>query len=35
MIPAPTWFIVVDLVAAYFPFGWFGYTMARPRKAAD
>ncbi len=24
MIPAPTWFIVLDLVAAYIPMGWLG-----------
>lgn len=28
MIPAPTWFIVVDLVCAYFPFAWIGYVLA-------
>ena len=22
MIPAPTWFVVLDLVAAYIPMGW-------------
>lgn len=31
MIPAPTWFIMVDLAAAYFPFGWLGYVLARPK----
>lgn len=24
MIPAPTWFIAVDLIAAYLPMGWLG-----------
>ena len=24
MIPAPTWFIVLDLVAAYIPMAWLG-----------
>lgn len=24
MIPAPTWFVVLDLVAAYIPMGWLG-----------
>ena len=33
MIPAPAWFIVVDLAAAYFPFGWLGYVLARPGQA--
>ena len=33
MIPAPAWFVVVDLAAAYFPFGWLGYVLARPGKA--
>ena len=28
MIPAPTWFIVVDLVCAYFSFAWIGYVLA-------
>lgn len=32
MIPAPTWFIAVDLLGAYFPFAWFGYLLARPRE---
>lgn len=27
MIPAPTWFIVVDLVAAYLPMAWIGATI--------
>ena len=31
MIPAPTWFIAVDLIGAYFPFAWLGYLLARPR----
>ena len=30
MIPAPTWFIALDLIGAYFPFAWFGYVLARP-----
>jgi hypothetical protein len=33
MIPAPTWFIVLDLVAAYIPMGWLGGKLAT-RKAA-
>jgi len=24
MIPAPTWFIVLDLVGAYIPMAWLG-----------
>lgn len=31
MIPAPTWFIALDLVGAYLPFAWLGYVLARPR----
>ncbi|MFT3755482.1 MAG: hypothetical protein QM769_05965 [Pseudoxanthomonas sp.] len=33
MIPAPTWFIAVDLVCAYFPFAWLGAWLAQPKKA--
>ena len=29
MIPAPTWFIVVDLVGAYFPMAWIAARVAR------
>jgi hypothetical protein len=28
MIPAPTWFITVDLVFAYFPMAWIGAKLA-------
>ena len=28
MIPAPTWFIVLDLAAAYLPMAWLGLTLA-------
>lgn len=28
MIPAPTWFIVTDLVVAYLPMGWLGWKLA-------
>jgi len=31
MIPAPTWFIAMDLIFAYFPCAWLGYWLARPR----
>lgn len=31
MIPAPTWFVVLDIAVAYFPFGWAGCLLARPR----
>ena len=27
-IPAPTWFVVVDIVAAYLPMGWLGGKLA-------
>ena len=29
MIPAPVWFIVLDLVAAYLPMAWFGIQIGR------
>jgi hypothetical protein len=29
MIPAPTWFIVLDLVAAYIPMAWIATTLGR------
>ena len=29
MIPAPVWFVVVDLVGAYFPMAWLGVLVAR------
>jgi hypothetical protein len=28
MIPAPTWFIALDLVVAYIPMAWLGHRMA-------
>jgi hypothetical protein len=28
ILPAPTWFIVVDLILAYFPFAWMGGKLA-------
>jgi hypothetical protein len=34
MIPAPAWFIAVDLLAAYIPMAWLGIatgTLLRPR----
>ncbi|RIA10621.1 hypothetical protein OE09_2493 [Flavobacteriaceae bacterium MAR_2010_72] len=27
MIPAPTWFIIMDLTFAYLPMAWLGYQM--------
>ncbi len=27
MIPAPAWFIAVDLLLAYLPMGWLGFTL--------
>lgn len=27
MIPAPTWFIIVDLVVAYIPMAWLGWKL--------
>ena len=32
MIPAPTWFIVLDLVAAYLPMAWLGSSLAHRLK---
>lgn len=29
MIPAPTWFIVVDLTVAYLPMGYLGYRFGK------
>ncbi len=31
MIPAPGWFIALDLACAYLPFALLGYRLARPR----
>lgn len=28
MIPAPKWFVAVDLIFAYFPMAWIGVTLA-------
>jgi len=32
MIPAPTWFIVLDLVAAYLPMAWLATVLAASNK---
>ena len=29
MIPAPAWFIVLDLVGAYLPMAWLGHTIGK------
>lgn len=29
MIPAPAWFIALDLVVAYLPMAWLGYRISR------
>lgn len=37
MIPAPTWFVALDLVAAYIPMAWLGHRLATtiaPRSAS-
>lgn len=34
MIPAPTWFIALDLVAAYLPLAWLGLSLAHRIKPA-
>ena len=28
ILPAPIWFIVIDLVFAYFPMGWLGWKIS-------
>jgi len=33
MLPAPTWFAVLDLVAAYIPMGWLGGKLAERRSS--
>lgn len=33
ILPAPAWFIALDLVAAYIPMGWLGGTLAQRRNA--
>ncbi|KAF1711132.1 hypothetical protein CSC70_04190 [Pseudoxanthomonas kalamensis DSM 18571] len=35
MIPAPTWFIALDLICAYLPFAWLGQLLARPRDSGS
>ena len=30
ILPAPVWFIVVDLFLAYIPMGWLGWKIANP-----
>ena len=32
MIPAPTWFIAVDLVCCYIPMGWLGGRLFTPKE---
>lgn len=34
MIPAPAWFIVLDLVAAYLPMAWLGLSLAKRTRPA-
>ena len=34
MIPAPAWFVALDLAGAYFPFALLGFALARPRRQA-
>ena len=33
MIPAPAWFIALDLIVAYLPFAWLGHRLARSRSS--
>lgn len=35
MIPAPAWFVALDLLAAYAPPAWLGYRLARSRTARE
>ncbi|CAN5684169.1 hypothetical protein BH23PSE2_BH23PSE2_07920 [soil metagenome] len=35
MIPAPAWFIALDLIGAYLPFAWLGLWLARSRPARN
>jgi hypothetical protein len=35
MIPAPTWFIVLDLVGAYLPMAWLGVVVGGCAKKKD
>jgi len=30
ILPAPVWFIIVDLFLAYIPMGWLGWKIANP-----
>lgn len=32
MIPAPTWFVVMDLVLAYIPMAWLGHKLVTKKK---
>jgi hypothetical protein len=34
MIPAPTWFVVLDLVVAYIPMAWIGHGIGNRMKSA-
>ena len=31
ILPAPVWFIILDLVFAYIPMSWFGWKMSNKR----
>lgn len=35
MLPAPTWFIVVDLVFAYFPMAWISVVLVKKMKVKE
>jgi len=35
LIPAPAWFIILDLVVAYIPMAWVGALIGRRIKAAS
>ena len=35
MIPAPTWFVAIDLLAAYLPMAWLGIQIGTRRKQGN
>lgn len=34
MLPAPAWFIAVDLILAYLPFAWMGWKLGKSNNTA-
>lgn len=33
LLPAPAWFIGLDLIVAYIPMAWIGWTLANPKNS--